>query len=59
MPAYLDGGGADPLFGGRDPDEEGGGPLCLPFGGGATDPLKNITKKLPSFLFVGTLMGAS
>ena len=44
MPAYLDGGGADPLFGGRDPDEEGGGPLCLPFGGGATDPLKKFMK---------------
>ena len=22
--SYLDGGGADPLFGGRDPDEGGG-----------------------------------
>ena len=45
-----DGGGADPLFGGRDPDD-GGGALSLPFGGGSAEPK---SKKLSSNLSQST-----
>ena len=46
-----DGGGRLPDLGGRLPDGGGGGgPFCLPLGGGGADPMKKMTGPIQNIL---------